>query len=453
MLFEPTPMNDPQWADDHSPRRISFGLILGLLLLNLTSAALFIGLVNRPVYDDPYNIFDVHNYAVNGLSVATLLTHRNPPGPTSFLWMAAGVRLLGRDELRDARIFVLVSWVLLAAGVLVGARYTRVPELWYGGLLVLLVFPHTLEATATALTEGPSLLFAVLGVLAWTEFISQPNVSPGHFVLGMLGGLSMGLAVTCRQYNLALLPAAALLAAYQWRGLAAKEKFRWGASVMLSLIVAAMPVLLMVTVWKGISSPGMATGTSYNHMWKATVGLNLVRPIVVAFYAAVYLVPLTFPAVFRLKALRRWITALLAVLGGAIITHFSSLFLQPGPLNSAVRLASRLPHGGEAFFFILGLVVVYNAISVFFLLWERREAVFACTPGFFSLLVLVFFVAEQIGVGGNLPFYDRYVLQLAPFLGLIAFTILPRFTSPRLFALVCLAVFSHFMLWRFAFSA
>src|ERR1700674_2057362 len=152
-----------------------------LLVLNVISAALFIGFVNRPVYDDPFNIFDVHNYANNGLSVTTLLAHRNPPGPTGFLWMAAGVRLLGGEELRDARIAILMSWLLLAAGVLIGARCSRFPQLWYGALLALLVFPHTLESTATVLTEGPSMFFPLLGVLSWTEFASNPRLTAVSF--------------------------------------------------------------------------------------------------------------------------------------------------------------------------------------------------------------------------------------------------------------------------------
>src|SRR5258708_9851361 len=175
-------------------------IIILALVLDLISAALFIGLVNRPVYDDPYNIFDVHNYATRGLSVGTLLSQRNPPGQTSFLWMAARVRLLAGGELRDARIANLMSWLLLGAGVLIGAKYSSSPQLWYGALLVLLVFPHTLEATATILTEGPALLFAVAGILAWIEFASRPTITPRLLALGMLGGILMGLAATCRRY-------------------------------------------------------------------------------------------------------------------------------------------------------------------------------------------------------------------------------------------------------------
>jgi hypothetical protein len=69
------------------------------------------------------------------------------------------------------------------------------------------------------------------------------------------------------------------------------------------------------------------------------------------------------------------------------------------------------------------------------------------------LLVIVFFVVEQIGVGGNLAFFDRYVLQLAPFLGLLAVSVLPRLTPLRILALAALSVLSHVMLWRFVFAA
>jgi hypothetical protein len=427
--------------------------VITLIIINLISAALFIGFVNRPVYDDPFNIFDVHNYASNQLSIATLLSHRNPPGPTSFLWMAAGARFLGGDELRDARISILMSWVLLAAEILVGARYSRFPQLWLGALLATLVFPHSVEAMATLLTEGPALLFAVLGVLAWTEFASRPNVTSGSLFLGLFGGLSMGLAVTCRQYYLALLPAAALFALYQWRERPSNEKSKWAVSTIFSLALAIFPVLLMVLVWKGISSPGMATGTSYDHMWKATVGVNLLRPVIVAFYSAVYLVPFTFPAMSRLKDSQRRIALLIAALGGVGITYFDSLFLQPGPLNSLVRFASRVPHGGTAVFALAAVAALYNAVAVAFLLWDQRKSVMSNAPAVFSVLVVLFFVAEQIGVGGNLPFYDRYVLQLAPFLGIIAFSILPRLTPQRLLLLAGLSFLSHIMLWRFAFGS
>jgi hypothetical protein len=109
-----------------------------------------------------------------------------------------------------------------------------------------------------------------------------------------------------------------------------------------------------------------------------------------------------------------------------------------------------MPHGGTLLFAFIAIVELFNPTSVCILLWEKRQSVFSCPPAIFALLSIIFFVAEQIGVGGNLPFYDRYVLQIAPFLGILAFFLLPRLSAPRLFALACLSVFSQFMLWRFA---
>src|SRR5712691_10800469 len=81
--------------------------LLLVLVFNLISATLFIGFVNRPVYDDGFNIYDVHNYATKGFSLNTVVSQRNAPGPTSFAWMAAAVRLIGGNELRDARVGAL----------------------------------------------------------------------------------------------------------------------------------------------------------------------------------------------------------------------------------------------------------------------------------------------------------------------------------------------------------
>ena len=122
--------------------------------------------------------------------------------------MAAGVRLLHGEELRDARLASLASWILLVVGVLIAAPYTRFPQLWYAALLTAFIFPHSAMATATLLTEGPAQLFAIMGVLVWIESISRPKITPSLFILSSVAGLAMGLATISRQYYLALLPAA-----------------------------------------------------------------------------------------------------------------------------------------------------------------------------------------------------------------------------------------------------
>jgi hypothetical protein len=425
-------------------------LIVLAFVLNVISAVLFMAFVNRPVYDDQYNIYDVHAYSTKGPTVAAIRAQRNPPGPAAFLWMAAMVHLLGGDELRDARIAALLSWVLLVAGLLVGARFSNTPQLWHGALLASLVFPHTVTASATVLTEGPALLFAVLGAMTWVECTSRPVPTPALLAWDMMAGLSMGIAAVCRQYYLALLPAAAMLALFQFRRRGSGEKSLWAVGVILSLALAAVPVLLLVIVWKGISSPGMATGTSYDMIWKARIGLSLFRPLLAAFYACLYLLPLTFPLVLRVRLAHRWRAISVACLGGVVVAYFRSWFLQPGPLHTLIHAVSHVPGGEFIFTWLIAGLTIYVAIAFGVCLRRKESLLFSSPPAAFALLTVVFFILEQIGVGGNIPLYDRYILQIAPFLGLLAFSLFPRLTSGRLLTIAASSIVSQVMLWRYA---
>ena len=430
---------------------LGFRLAILLLALNLVSAALFIALVNRPVYDDGFNLFDVHNYAAKGITFDTLRSQRNAPGPTSFVWMATAVSLIGANELRDARIGALLSWLLLGGAVLLGARFSRNPELWYGALLSSLVFPHAVMTASTVLTEGPALFFAVIGALAWTEFISRTNSGAITVLYGLLGGLFLGLSVTCRQYNLALLVAAALTTVLPLRTKvwAEGEKRPFLVRTLLSLALSIVPVVLLVLIWNGIASPSMESGASYNMMYKASAGLNLTRPLIVALRVGVYLVPFTFPLAVRVKSPYRWLFVAVSLVGGIFAAHWTEPLLQPGPLNTIVSVAGRAFHSRAFPFGLRAAVAISNAIALCLSIWDEGRIVWSSPLVAFSLFAILLFVGEQFGVGGNIPFYDRYILQVAPFLGVIAFALQASLDRARLFALVTLSFFSHFMLWRY----
>lgn len=421
-------------------------LSLLFLILNLISSAAFIYCENRPIFDDSYNMFDVHAYATKGISVATIRAQRNAPGPTSFLWMAAGAHFLGGDELRAARMAVLCSWVLLGVALIAGGGRTRCPELWCNALLFTLVFPHSVMATATALTEGPSLFFAAWGALAWTEFLSTTTIDRRAVILGVTGGLSLGVAATCRQYYVSLL-ASAVVVVLLHRARAVER--RWFGSVTLSLVVAAVPIVVLLLVWRGVTSPSAAAGTSYSN-YQAGLGLNTGRPVVACFSVLVYLLLLSFPAVVHLPPPRRWVALIAAACAGVIAAPFGSFLIQPGPVNSLIRASSHLPAGATVVFGLIAGLTAYNAIVVGNALWRQRANIASCIPLQFALLTVLFFVVEQAGVGGNIRFYDRYVLQLAPFLGVILFCLFPKLTRSRIAALMGLSTLSQIMLWRFA---
>jgi hypothetical protein len=420
-----------------------------LFLLNAISALLFILFVNRMAYDDHYNLADVHRYAHEGVSADSIRANINPAGPTGFVWMALGARIFPADELRGARVAILISWLLLGAGILIGARYTTFPSLWYAAFFVTLAFPHALTAMALVLTEGPALLFATMGSLLLVEFLSKPTYHLTLEPLGIAAGMSIGLAITSRQYYLTLLPAASLFALNQWRQRSPEARTAWVLPTTLSLTAAILPVLLLVIVWKGLSSPGIASGSSYPN-WTATVGVNIYRPIVAGFYIALYALPLTFPAMQRVRPKQRWRALLIAVLGGVGATHFMSNLLQPGPFNSLIGTLSHAPRGQSLLFGLVVGVTIYNFVAVGSLLWEQRAILSSCPAVVFSILAIVFFVAEQLGVQGNIPFYERYVIQLAPFLGIVAFALVPQVNLARLLALGAMSVLGHSMLWRYA---
>jgi hypothetical protein len=424
-------------------------LVIAVFLLNTVSAALFLHYVHHPVYDDPFNIYDVHAYEREGLSVSSIRANKNPPGPTSFVWMAATVRLIGGNELRDARIGALLSWIFLVCGALIAARYSQFPELWYSGLLASLIFPHSAESAALVLTEGPALLFAVLGAMAWIKFASQSQPTRKTLALGIAGGLSMGLAVTCRQYYLALLPAAFLLAAFESKGRNVKNDRRWYAVMFISLAAAALPVLLLTLIWKGLSSPGMANGGSYAN-WTARIGLDASRPLIAAFYTAVYFLPLTIPAVFFAKSKSRWRMFLVGLCGGVLAALLSNKLLQPGPLRTAVHFLARGMVGRYFAVGVIAAVAIYAAGMTCATLWQSRKIIIKQPLPMFAIFAVAFFIAEQIGVGGNIPFYDRYMLQMAPFLGILAFAAFPRVMGARLAVFAALAAIGQVMLWRFA---
>ena len=426
------------------------GLSILLLVLNMLSAATFIVVVPRPVYDDAPNFVDASRYAREGITVQSIRSHVNPTGPTSFIWMAAGVRLLGGNELRAARIAVLTSWLLLSGGILLAAHSCGSSQLWYAALFTTLVFPHTMTATGTLMTEGPALMAATLGAFAWTASMAVPRMTAKGVTLALLGGVALGLAVTCRQYYLALLPAAALVALLQLRHRPAENRSTWIHTVIGSLLFAATPIVILMLAWKGLSSPSMATGASYQQ-WRAAAGLNLIRPLIASLYIGIYLMLLTFPSPFRSRFARRWVTLTCALAAGVGIAIFRERLVQPGPLHSLGKIAGVLWHGEFLLVGIVAALAFYNSVAFVVLLWEKRAILSVNPLVLFSMFVVMFFVLEQLGVGGNIPFYDRYVLQLAPFLGIVVFHALPGLKAPRLITFALLAILSHSLLWRNAF--
>lgn len=431
------------------PGHVSVKLIAMFLTVNILSALLFMLLVNRPVYDDVFNMSDVHSYAQKGVSVSSIRAQKNAPGPSSFIWMAGAVRLVGGNELRAARLGALVSWLFFGGGMILGGRISEYSQLWYGAAISTLVFPHSVIATGTVLTEGPSLLFATLGALAWTEFVSRSTVNARTLLVGLSGGFFLGLAVTCRQYYAALLCSASVIVLFHLVDWYRSQKSKRLTAVFLSLTASFLPVFLLLMIWRGASSPSMAAGISYAD-YHADLGLNAGRPVIAGFYTLLYLVPLSFPAMAHLRIRKHWPALIAAVIAAFLAVYFNGFLVQPGPVNSLLSAAAHLPKGKTILLALVAAVAAYNAVAAALALWRKRAEVLSCLPLQFALLTILFFIFEQAAVGGNIPFYDRYILQIFPFLAFLAFFLLPTLKWPRLTALICLSVLSNLLLWSHA---
>lgn len=425
-------------------------LALAIFSVNVLSAVLFIAYVPQPVYDDSTNLRDVHRYAAEGVTPASIRAHVNPTGPSSFIWISWGVRLIGGDELRAARIAVLGSWVFLGAAILLLIDCSESSAPWYAALLATLIFPHTMTTTATVMTEGPALLAAVLGTFLWLRAISSEFLTRRAIGALLIGGLAIGVAITARQYYLALVPGMAVVSVLNVRKRREKSHENWLLASAASIVIAAAPISFLTLMWGGLSSPAIASGASYAQ-WRAAVGLNFARPLTAAFDLSVWLVPLSFPAMWLAWPRPSWRALWIALATGLVAALFRGDLIQPGPLNSFLNVANRVPYGAFVAVAVIGGLACYNAIAVARLItkmcFETRSLVFVM-----ALAFVIFFVLEQFGIGGNIPFYDRYVLQTAPFLGIIAFEAVPKLTSIRLMILVLLAVFSQTLLWRNAIA-
>ncbi len=432
---------------DRRKRYLAFALLL--LTLNTVSSLLFMAKITRPVFDDQYNIVDVNRYAAEGLTLDAVKNHVNPPGPTSFVWMAEAVRALGGDPLRDARLGALASWLVLALCIVVAGQKLRLhsAELWYAALLVTLAFPHAPMAMATVLTEGPAAMFAVLGAIAWAEFMAAETVTGKIFATAIAGGFCVGFAVTSRQYYLALLACWPILLLYRWRS---KLSGSAVTAAFLALAAAAAPILCLILVWHGLSSPNIVAGVSYTK-WSSKVGFNLIRPAIAAFYVGLYFVPLTISeAVHGRLATRKKILAF-AGFGGIATALIGASFVQPGPLHTLLGVGERVPHGANILLAAVAAITIYNFTLFADSAWERRDELIRNPVVVLSSLVIVFFILEQVGVGGNIPFYDLYVMQIAPFLGVVAFAVYPRLKTARMIPLALLWVLGQVTLWRYLF--
>lgn len=401
-------------------------LLIGLCAIILTSAFAFIGFCNIPVFDDSANLRDVTRYAENGVSVATIENHVNPAGPFAYIWIGLNGALLG-GTLWSYRLVNALSALLLNVMLLcIATRHRMAIPI----ACLLLINPYLPLASSTILTEVPSLLFFVSGTLLWLfgldQSLQETRCVYWPALVKLMGGaLLIGVAIVGRQYYLAILPAMAVtvLMSFQRWG-----KVVWSGAEMIGVaisgIISAAPVILIFALWGGLTPPNMQLGISYSNS-TATIGMNLLRPINAVLYIGIYMLPpllLQRNITNRLRPIFLLFAFISALLLIALVPQgklWCGTEAGCGPIDWLYRLVrvrfsnqSEIYNGILAFGGSMGILLFIRAVlSDHPSSTELRAVVFGAS-------FLVFFVVEQAFVGGNIPFYERYTLQIAPMLGL-----------------------------------
>jgi hypothetical protein len=395
-------------------------LLIGGWLFVAASALLFIATVSQPVFDDSGGLLDVLRYSELGITGETIKRHVSAAGPFAYAWVGVIGKFLG-GGLWSFRLVNVFS--LLALGAVLfhfGQRNFATAA----SACAVLVNPYLPLASATILTELPSLLAVTLGALLWLNGLSGISTPDWRCCAKLIGGGALvGISITGRQYYMAALPAMAIAAFAQWQWVERRHSYSTLTTsvVASSLVVAVLPIVVLCWAWGGLTSPSMQA----NKHFSAALGINPVRPITALLLIGIYALPflllqhgrsISYSSVLP-AALLALVVTLLVPQNTLWCTGTADIFC--GPVDGLHAYASArstvlaLAYDGFASFIgLCGLFLLGRTV------WLARFANTRIAQVAFAGSFLAFFVAEQFFVGGNIPFFERYLLQIAPFVGL-----------------------------------
>jgi hypothetical protein len=404
--------------------------------LSLISSLFFIFRCFPPKFDDAVNMVDVMMYLRRGFG--GIVDQVNAPGPVGFMWAAMGASI-ANNALFGARLSMWFAWLLLLTGYMLvegktGGRYPVV-----GFLLAALLCPHSNMSQALVLSEGPSLLFAGFGVI--TFVISSDR---NQFTFQMVGALLIGLAICTRQFYLAL--AAAVLLAFLIRELDKDFLFLTIRGACLGLIMLA-PIAVVTVIWGGITSPNIRSGIAYPDQ-NVDVGFSISRALTALGYFVIYTGIFTLPIVWRRTRLANLVILSLVSCGVASAVMAGGIFPAPGPIWSLLSKLQNITLGQN---FVVAWTLIFGGafITLVSLSMINVETLHKRLFEVISVLFAMLFFLEQIFVGG-VPFYERYMLIVMPFIGAVYSEALVR-TDVFLRWYLLPAPIAYFMLWRYAF--
>ncbi|NOQ21533.1 MAG: hypothetical protein GQ565_02625 [Candidatus Aegiribacteria sp.] len=168
----------------------------------------------------------------------TALDYPEVTGPLFYYMYASWGKLIGFNP-ASLRIFnLLVSAITFILIYILYGKVLRNLKIVLPGLLLLLLNPYFPGLSMHVFTDMPSLLFIVL--IAFAVYLGNP----------LLLLLSTACALLIRQYSVFMFISAAVYLFILYR-----KNGRFGTGSFLALICGAVPLLVMMLLWRGTAPP------------------------------------------------------------------------------------------------------------------------------------------------------------------------------------------------------
>ncbi|AUD04360.1 hypothetical protein [Spirosoma pollinicola] len=405
------------------------------------------------VMDEDFHLESSKPFAQFGINYTTLYNHVPPTGVSSHFWFAFWLWLFPGIDYIGLRLITCAGLALLVGLIYFYLRTISVDSQRkiLGASLFMLAFPYFFLSVSTVMTEGPSyiFLFASLLILA----VSRLRQLPLFFLACVL----LGCTTVSRFYFIPLLPALfVVLFVADW------EQYNQQGAVnelgrkllrYLFIAVGILPLVGLAIIWGGLTPPAF-------HQWsklRSGISFNTFRPLSTFILIGIYVAPIVLVNVYwKAKGLLRSVgigvaVALILALVNVNLFHDSSSVndVTSGPVEHT--LAWLISRGELAYraglFMFYSLSFISMAVIIPWIVDFVKAKDYSDKALVYSIAFVVLFVISQAFVGGNHPFFERYLTHPWPFLGYILVCMFPRFLTTRTYlALGVFTVFSVFML-------
>jgi hypothetical protein len=381
-------------------------VILSLVFLIFSIGLAFSG--QHLVFDEIIHYYDIKRYFVEPIGLASLRQHVCANGILSHILPAYLAKLIATDHVYLLRSYNLFCVFAIVAIIL---RYSKKHLFFAFGLTAMICNPYSVICSASFMTEYPSLLLAVLGLIF--IFIEKRLA---------IGYLFVGLACISRLYYIALLPALFLFnvtASYKsYNGLNVKDLFaknKW-------LFVSILPILWLVWIWGGLTPPRLM---EVMHE-QSGVGINPARFLVALLYICFYVCPvfLLFEVNrqnFLIKPKQFIFILLSACITGYWVQNLFNLSNRNVKTGAVDRLIKEAMNLNVTIAYLFICIIILMGYYCLFIIGKKIKESYSTLHDIqkFALYFTFFYCFQNFFVVGNIPFYERYTLAAALFYGMV----------------------------------